>query len=839
VEPFTTLAVAGISWIATTSATGIVEGLADRTFVAVAGGLRERLPALAGQPEGRDLARGVRQAQLSALKRLIEDYRAKRRWARFRKGSDQFSEHALKFYRSAAEQSHLPSFSGGQALLRLAPPLVEMDGVAAGVAAIENAVLTELALALDGIPVPTAFVDHFRNGRRGTQRFVELFRVYLEEQVTTDDAFRDVLYTRLHLENAANLAALRDWLVQVEARFTGTLVRVETGIADVAAQNRAILEEVKRLAREKGVSAASLRSILEKLGESGVEDEDILTRLSAKADEYLALREQLSTLAKAMPNASAVLLEGNRLLDAGDLDGARRLFADARAALDATHARDKAALLAAEAGIDRLQLHYREAADHYEEAELLVRPFDADARFDYLCQRALALQEYGVHVDDTATLVEAVSLWNDALQLRPRSESPPKWAAIQNNLGRALCNLGTLEGSKARVEEAIVTHRAALEELTRERVPLEWASTQDCIGRALLVLGWLESDTGRLEEAFPAYRASLVAHRASLEERTRERVPLDWAVTQNNLGTALVALGRFEGGNSRLEEAVAAHRAALAERPRERVPLFWAFTQSKLGYALWILGMRERGTVRLEEAVTAYRASLEELPRERMPASWAITQRNLGVVLQSLGERESDTARFTESVAAFRAALEEQPRERVPLQWATTQGALGTALQVLGEREGDAARLNEAVAAHHAALEENTRERYPLRWAMTQYGLGNALRALGARERGTARLEEAVAAYRAALEEQTWEQGPSQWPMTQLDLGTALLMLGERENGTARLNEAIACLRSSSEVLKTAPATFEATIVRAHLTRAQLLLGFRMIVAYDGWCRPP
>ena len=44
---------------------------------------------------------------------------------------------------------------------------------------------------------------------------------------------------------------------------------------------------------------------------------------------------------------------------------------------------------------------------------------------------------------------------------------------------------------------------------------------------------------------------------------TRERVPLDWAMTQNNRGTALRDLGERESGTARLEEAVAAYRVAL------------------------------------------------------------------------------------------------------------------------------------------------------------------------------------------------------------------------------------------------------------------------------------
>ena len=63
-------------------------------------------------------------------------------------------------------------------------------------------------------------------------------------------------------------------------------------------------------------------------------------------------------------------------------------------------------------------------------------------------------------------------------------------------------------------------------------------------------------------------------------------LPLDWAMTQNNLGNALRRLGERESGTARLEEAVAAYRAALEERTRERVPLDWATTQNNLGTAL-------------------------------------------------------------------------------------------------------------------------------------------------------------------------------------------------------------------------------------------------------------
>jgi hypothetical protein len=70
-------------------------------------------------------------------------------------------------------------------------------------------------------------------------------------------------------------------------------------------------------------------------------------------------------------------------------------------------------------------------------------------------------------------------------------------------------------------------------------------------------------------------------------------------------------LGERESGTKRLEESVTAYRDALQEYTRERVPLDWAMTQNNLGNALETLGKRESGTKQLQDAMTAYQASIE------------------------------------------------------------------------------------------------------------------------------------------------------------------------------------------------------------------------------------
>src|SRR5262249_30131816 len=98
---------------------------------------------------------------------------------------------------------------------------------------------------------------------------------------------------------------------------------------------------------------------------------------------------------------------------------------------------------------------------------------------------------------------------------------------------------------------------------------------------------------------------------------------------QNALGITLQVIGDQAGDNAALVDAVSALRAALQERTRERAPLDWATTQDTLGLALSTLGERESGTAHLEEAVSAYRAALQVSTRERVPLDWATIQNNL------------------------------------------------------------------------------------------------------------------------------------------------------------------------------------------------------------------
>lgn len=175
------------------------------------------------------------------------------------------------------------------------------------------------------------------------------------------------------------------------------------------------------------------------------------------------------------------------------------------------------------------------------------------------------------------------------------------------------------------------------------------------------------------------------------------------------LGIVLRTIGDQTGDYDTLVEAVDADRAALTELPHDQA---WAATQNNLGSALSALGEREHGTTATAhwtEAVAAYHAALEEQTPDREPLDWATTQTNLGAVLSKLADWESGTAataHLTAALAVFDVALKELPRDRVPIRWAKTTLNRGAALGMLGERESGptaTAHLRAALAAFDAA----------------------------------------------------------------------------------------------------------------------------------------
>jgi hypothetical protein len=100
-------------------------------------------------------------------------------------------------------------------------------------------------------------------------------------------------------------------------------------------------------------------------------------------------------------------------------------------------------------------------------------------------------------------------------------------------------------------------------------------------------------------------------------------MPLRWAATQNNLGNALKTMGERESGTAGLEDTIAAHRAALEEYTRDRAPLQWAMSTGNQGIAFMLIADQ------LDDATKAQSAIAVRQPRNlrAVQLCWEIRSR--------------------------------------------------------------------------------------------------------------------------------------------------------------------------------------------------------------------
>jgi tetratricopeptide (TPR) repeat protein len=149
-----------------------------------------------------------------------------------------------------------------------------------------------------------------------------------------------------------------------------------------------------------------------------------------------------------------------------------------------------------------------------------------------------------------------------------------------------------------------------------------------------------------------------------------------------------MSLGERESGTTRLEEAVAAYRAALEERPRERVPLDWAQTQNNMGLALLMLGTRENGTELLKQADAAFQEAQQERTPDRVPLDWAASVGGQGVALILIADRTNDAAVAETAVTQIETAYETLRSGGQELGAAFLQGQLSNARAIRDRLKG-------------------------------------------------------------------------------------------------------------------------------------------------------
>ena len=373
--------------------------------------------------------------------------------------------------------------------------------------------------------------------------------------------------------------------------------------------------------------------------------------------------------------------------------------------------------------------------------------------------------------------------------------SPDTRARMNLILGVANRTSGTDLKSRDSLDLALAYFQRALDDWTRDRNPLEWAMTQRNIADTLsqqFGLGW---NSELLHPLMAAFQDALTVYQSRSDR-------LDLAHVHLGIASCYEVISRYEPGRDNVVNAVNYYRKAIEEYDPRDYPDDWADAQLKLANAFRVLSFWE-GTKDIEQAIAANKEALKVYSKRYYPFSWAEARGQLAQSLSQLGQATSNPDDFRQSISLFRQVLDGYPRDHAPGEWSALQSALGDALMGLYDLDQKAGRdyPRQALNAYHAALEELTLQDNPIGWAQAKAGAGNALEELGYNNSDKDYLNQAIDAYNDSLKIFRRDRQPIPWATVKYELGEAYVYLGDQGPGVKYLQQGLQAYREALAAL--------------------------------------
>jgi tetratricopeptide (TPR) repeat protein len=255
-----------------------------------------------------------------------------------------------------------------------------------------------------------------------------------------------------------------------------------------------------------------------------------------------------------------------------------------------------------------------------------------------------------------------------------------------------------IEVLEASLKEPSITGTPA-PNISRDQQPSAWAVTQNNLGNILAALGQQRRDAELFERAIQCFNYAL-------EEFRQEDSPLEWAATQYNLGTASQALGRLLDATKPLKIAVDAYTNALLVWTRDKSAEDWMFTMHQLGATLHTHGKLLKGNRQLQKSVVAYKNALAVLDADNYPLELTATHNNRAAVLHHLGESEDNPERLKEAIKSYEKAWTVSMEQQLPIHLAVLCKVNKTTAQtVLAELTSDTGLAEEVADDFEVIIE--------------------------------------------------------------------------------------------------------------------------------------
>ena len=374
------------------------------------------------------------------------------------------------------------------------------------------------------------------------------------------------------------------------------------------------------------------------------------------------------------------------------------------------------------------------------------------------------------------------------------------YASAMVNRGNAYRRLPT--GDQAvNLQRAMACYQEALRFQSPKEAPLDYALTQYNMGHAYLARGDLPE-----EDRATSLREAITCFQEALRFWTPQNSSLYYPLTQYNLGSTYSQLP--EGNHvENQKQAIACYLEALRVWTVQTTPTEYAHTQNNLGIAYLTIA-EESDVTSLQQAISCFQQALCIWTPANAPLDYARATMNLGAAHFKLPSKNQAT--LQQAIACFQEALRFLTPENAPLNYAKAQMHLGRASSELSPKN-QAANLKKAISYYQEALRFLTPQTAPFDYAATQLGLGTAYLQLFTGDR-EAHLKQAIASFQKALHVFSPHTIPQEYARAQANLGAAYVQLLS-DDRTASLQSAILCYKEALSFLtpETSPLDYART----------------------------
>ncbi len=321
----------------------------------------------------------------------------------------------------------------------------------------------------------------------------------------------------------------------------------------------------------------------------------------------------------------------------------------------------------------------------------------------------------------------AIHAYRNCLRVFTESNNPEKWALINSNLGTAYRAFAPFtDNPQEQIGNATSACQNALRVYTETELPQDWARVNCILGQVYWALSPFTANPQ--EQIVNAINAYLNALRIDTEAED----PQGWASTNNELGNAYRDLARISADPLKarvyIETAIDSYRNALRIRTEVNQPRDWAMTNNNLGTAFTILAsFLNEPQEQIENAIYAYRNALRVYTEAELSRDWAMVTHNLGNAYRSLASLKNNSRELLENaIYAYRNALRVYKEEELPQDWAETITTLGSTYSDLAPLSANPQEQNDnAIEAFRSALRVFDAESHAIYCLATARALGN------------------------------------------------------------------------------------------------------------------